>query len=117
MTRTEIVELADALNVAHSMLFTIQKGGSFDSAARLERMQKIERALGLTAERRIVVDYSSIDGGHTRRTFKSVRGARSFAHKWVGEDADLGSHYAVSSDGIGKVTVAGASLAELFPGR
>jgi hypothetical protein len=65
--------------------------------------------------REIVVAYSSIDGGHKRGKFATIAGARKFAHKWVGEDADLGSSYAVSFDGIGKVTVEGATLAELFP--
>jgi hypothetical protein len=63
----------------------------------------------------ITVRYSSIDRYRKTRKFKTLAGARRFAHTWVGEHPDLGSTYAVSFDGIGKVTVDGATLAELFP--
>lgn len=63
----------------------------------------------------ITIVYSSVDGGWTTRKFKTLKGARAFAHKWVGGHPEIGSSYAVSGDGIGKVTVQGATLAELFP--
>lgn len=63
----------------------------------------------------IKVVYRSIDGYREGKRFVSVKGARSYAHKMVGEHPEIGSTYAVSGDGIGKVTVEGLSLAELFP--
>jgi hypothetical protein len=62
----------------------------------------------------ITVTYRSIDGFKKVGTFKTLDGARAFAAKWVGSDAEIGSTYAVASDGIGKVTVQGCTLAELF---
>ena len=35
--------------------------------------------------------------------------------KWVGAHPEIGSTYAVSGDGVGKVTCQGVSLSELFP--
>jgi hypothetical protein len=63
----------------------------------------------------IKVRYSSIDGFSKTAKFKTMNGARKFAHKWVGEHPEIGSHYAVAGDGVGKVTVEGTTLAELFP--
>ena len=65
----------------------------------------------------ITVTYSSIDGYRQRRQFKTLKGASAYATKWVGKDADFGSSYAVSFDGVGKVTVDGCSLKELFAGK
>lgn len=63
----------------------------------------------------IKVRYRSIDHFTKTSTFKTLPGARKFAHKWVGEHPEIGSYYAVSGDGVGKITVEGATLAELFP--
>lgn len=63
----------------------------------------------------IKVRYSSIDGYSQTRKFKTLPGAQAFAQKWVGKYPSLGGSYAVSDDGIGKVTVQGTTLAELFP--
>ena len=63
----------------------------------------------------IKVRYSSVDGFSKSRTFKTLAGARTFAWHYVGETPELGSWYAVSSDGVGKVTCTGCTLAELFP--
>ena len=65
----------------------------------------------------IKVRYSSVDGYRESRKFKSAAGAGKYARKLVGDHPDIGSHYAVSSDGIGKVEIEGASFAELFPSR
>lgn len=65
----------------------------------------------------ITVHYSSIDHFHKRRTFKTLAGAHKFAVNYVGENPDMGSSYAVSFDGIGKITVEGCSLEELFYGK
>lgn len=65
----------------------------------------------------IKVTYSSIDGFRQSRSFKTLTAARRFAVKWVGEAPELGSHYAVSFDGVGKITVQGVTLAALFSGE
>lgn len=62
----------------------------------------------------IQVRYSAVDGYTERRTFKTLAGARRYAQKWVGEQADIGRTYAVSADGVGTVRVDGATLAELL---
>lgn len=59
--------------------------------------------------------YTAVDGARISRSFKTLKGAKSFAHKWVGAYPEMGSHYAVSGDGIGKVQATGVSLDELFP--
>lgn len=68
-------------------------------------------------KREIVVRYSSIDHCHKRGKFKTIEGARKFAHKWVGSHPDVSLHfgYAVSDDGIGKVEWDGCTAADLFP--
>ena len=63
----------------------------------------------------IIVHYTSIDGVSKRRSFHTVEAARGFATHWVGATPELGSWYAVSFDGVGKVTVEGATLEDLFP--
>ena len=63
----------------------------------------------------ITIIYTSIDRLRKRRTFKTLAGARRFAHKWVGAHPDPGSFYAVSSDGIGKVEWTGTTFDDLFP--
>jgi hypothetical protein len=47
MTKPRIskAELRDALNIAYSMLYVIQRGGSFSAGAWHERMEKIELVL------------------------------------------------------------------------
>lgn len=69
------------------------------------------------SKREIVVRYSSIDRCHKRGTFRTLAGARKFAHRWVGPHPDVSLHfgYAVSDDGIGKVTWEGCTADELFP--
>lgn len=62
----------------------------------------------------IRVCYQSIDGARKVRKYKSLQGARKFAAYWVGENPDLGSNYAISGDGVGKIMVEGCSLRVLF---
>ena len=62
----------------------------------------------------IKVKYSSVDGGGQSRSYKSLKGARKFAQSWVGKNPELGSSYAISGDGIGKIQVEGCALKELF---
>lgn len=65
----------------------------------------------------ITVRYSSIDHYHKTSQFKTLEGARKFAVRCVGEHPDFGSTYAVSDDGVGKVTVEGCTLRDLFEGE
>ena len=65
----------------------------------------------------ITVRYYSVDsyGRATARKFKTLAGAHKFAASMVGRFPTFGSNYAVSDDGVGKVTVQGCTLRELFP--
>lgn len=70
----------------------------------------------------ITVRYSSIDRYAKKAHFYTLAGARKFAWKLIGSHPDLGSDYAVSDDGIGKITVSGTlkdgspiTLRDLFP--
>lgn len=63
----------------------------------------------------IRVRYSTIDHYQEARWFGTLKGAKAFAQKCVGEHPEIGSFYAVSSDGVGKITVQGAALTDLFP--
>jgi hypothetical protein len=63
----------------------------------------------------IKVTYSSVDGFRETRSFKTLDRARVYAHHFVGETPETGRYYAVSGDGVGKVTVRGATLIDIFP--
>lgn len=63
----------------------------------------------------IKVHYCSIDGVHKMKRCQTLREAQLWAINWVGQYPEVGSHYAVSGDGVGKVTVEGASITDLFP--
>lgn len=74
----------------------------------------------------IKVTYSSIDRYRQTRSFSTLKGAQAFATRWIGETPEMGSHYAVSGDGVGKISMtwvtfeaAGAEtpvrLIDLFP--
>ena len=62
----------------------------------------------------ITVFYWTIDGVGIRKTFGALESAREWAQDWVGANADLGSYYAVSPDGIGKITCEGVTIRQLF---
>lgn len=64
--------------------------------------------------KKIRVTYQSVDGYRQTRTFKTLAGARRFAQTWIGPTPDIGWGYAISADGIGKITVDGCGLEELF---
>jgi hypothetical protein len=63
----------------------------------------------------IRVRYESIDRFSKTRRFKTLKGAQKFAQKYLGETPEMGSFYAVSGDGIGKITCEGCRLYDLFP--
>ena len=64
----------------------------------------------------ITVTYTSIDRHKESITFTYLSPAQRWAQKWIGKYPTLGRTYAVSDDGIGKITVEGVTLKELFPG-
>ena len=59
----------------------------------------------------ITVRYSSIDGFYASRKFVTLAGARKYIASRLGTYYDIGSYYAVSGDGVGKVTVSGTLVA------
>ena len=65
----------------------------------------------------IFVTYTSIDHFRKRTKYKTLDGAKKYAHRAIGEHPEIGSWYAVSADGIGKIEVSGVSIFELFPER
>jgi len=74
-----------------------------------------KKAKRIVTKRNVHVSYSSIDNFHRTRSFKTLENAQNFAQKWIGETPEFGTGYAISDDGIGKITVNGATIAELFP--
>jgi hypothetical protein len=62
----------------------------------------------------ITVRYSSVDGYTETQTFDTIVAARDYARAWIGVHPEIGSRYAVSDDGIGKIEVEGATLGALF---
>jgi hypothetical protein len=62
----------------------------------------------------IKIKYTSIDGVRTVRSFSTLAAARGFAQDRVGQHPDIGSTYAVSFDGVGKIEASGVPLADLF---
>jgi hypothetical protein len=63
----------------------------------------------------IKVRYSSVDCFTETQTFDSIAAASEYARHWIGNHPEIGSRYAVSDDGIGKIEVEGATLRALFP--
>lgn len=76
---------------------------------------KSVRENGETADAVIRVRYTSIDRWTSVKAYKTLSGARKFAQLWVGQHPEIGTTYAVSGDGIGKISVEGCTLADLFP--
>jgi hypothetical protein len=62
----------------------------------------------------IKLRFTTLDGIRKTKSFKTLAGARKAAQGWVGADAEIGMSYAVSADGVVKVTAEGCSLQELF---
>jgi len=64
----------------------------------------------------IKVKYISIDsyGRGEWKTFKTLQGARKFAQYWIGRNPEMGSTYAISGDGVGKIVADGVALKDLF---
>jgi hypothetical protein len=58
----------------------------------------------------ITITYIAIDGYRKRSKFKTLKAAAKCAQDRMGRDAEIGSGYAVTSDGIGTMYVQGATL-------
>lgn len=72
-------------------------------------MAKFQRGVPIT------LWVSSVDAQEPRRrTYKTLQGAQAFAYQYVGTPT-LGSTYAISDDGVGKIECEGCTLEELFP--
>ena len=52
----------------------------------------------------ITVRYSTIDRYSESRRFKTLAGARAYARRKMGDTYDIGGYYAVSGDGVAKLT-------------
>lgn len=55
----------------------------------------------------IKVRYKAVDGYGKSSQFKTLAGAQAYAQKCVGTHPSLGSCYAVSDDGVGKIMASG----------
>lgn len=64
---------------------------------------------------RIKVRYSSVDRYTEARSFLTLAGASRYARMWIGDHPELGTRYAISGDGVGKIVCEGATMPQLFP--
>ena len=52
---------------------------------------------------RITIRYSSIDGYSETRHYQTLKGAHRWADEMLGDCFEIGTGYAISGDGIGKI--------------
>lgn len=65
---------------------------------------------------KIKVHLRAVDGFAKTRTFKTLAGAQKFAQRYAGRGPEIGGgYYAISADGVCRITVDGAKLRDLFP--
>jgi hypothetical protein len=62
----------------------------------------------------IKVHLLSVDGFSKSRRFKTLAGAQKFAQHYVGDAPELGGGYAISWDGVCRITT-NIPLKKLFP--
>jgi hypothetical protein len=62
----------------------------------------------------IKVRFATLDGIRKTKSFKTLAGARKATWAWAGKDCEIGSSYAISTDGVVRVMVEGCTLKELF---
>ena len=62
----------------------------------------------------IAIHSTTIDGQRQTKTYRSLSGARKYAMAQVGRFPQVCDTYAISGDGITKITVDGASLPDLL---
>ena len=70
---------------------------------------------GAVTKMDIKLTYRSIDRVSKSARFKTLESAQKFAARYVGETPEIGRGYAVSGDGIGKITWVGCTSDQLFP--
>ena len=63
----------------------------------------------------IKTTYRAIDGYTEEQVFSDLDDAITYAHKQIGSKVEIGSGYAVSYDGVGKITVIGCLLKDIWP--
>ncbi len=64
----------------------------------------------------IVLNFMGVDGSRWTRRYKTLAGARKRAQYHLGKFPEMGSFYAISGDGVVRVTCSGTTLNELFYG-
>jgi len=64
---------------------------------------------------KIKISYRATDGYSKTKTYTTLKGAMKYAHDMLGKHPDMGGGYAVSFDGVGRITVTGCTISELFP--
>jgi hypothetical protein len=71
---------------------------------------------------KLKLKYKAVDGYSKAAQFATLKGAQDFAQHWLGKAPCLGSGYAVSNDGVGKLYMSGwgddgnpVPMAALFP--
>lgn len=67
-------------------------------------------------KRNIIVRMRSVDDGHRSRRFNNIESARAWAKTWLGPYFDISYTfgYAISGDGVCKITCEGVSIFELL---
>ncbi len=69
----------------------------------------------------IAVHNQASDGWSEIRFYKTLKGAREYCKKYLGQYFDFGvgftGAYAISGDGINRLTVEGTTFTDLFPER
>lgn len=68
-----------------------------------------------TSRPTITVVYSSIDHFSETKVCGTLEEARNFAQDWIGNRPEIGSSYAISGDGVGKIECYGCKITDLFP--
>lgn len=63
----------------------------------------------------ITLRFTSVDRHSWTRRYKTLAGAQKRAWDHIGRHPEMSSHYAISDDGVVKVTCSGTTLYELFP--
>ena len=65
----------------------------------------------------IKLHFKTLDGIRKTKKFKTLAGAQKATWDWVGKDAEIGTGYAISTDGVVRVSADGCTLAELFDNK
>jgi hypothetical protein len=110
-----------ALTAAHGALHTLNDGadpttmddGKF--AAGVAEARKLMADMPVKTPGSVTLSFATVDGVRKILSYDSVEAARVAAHDWVGEAPTFGSDYAISDDGVVRVSVNGATLTDIFP--